>query len=63
MNLVLNLLEIYGKANKLDIQIVEKIRDYFSANILIINCLEAANYVSKGVREKMLHEICLPKRG
>jgi hypothetical protein len=25
--------------------------------------IEPANYVSKDVREKMLHEICLPKRG
>ena len=56
-------LEAYAKADKLDERIIDKIRNYFSANILIINCLEAANYVSKDVREKMLHEICLPKRG
>ncbi len=59
----LDLLEVYGKANKLDEQIAVKIQNYFSANTLIIHCLEAANYVSKDVREKMLHEICLPKRG
>jgi len=62
-HLDLGLLDSYNKASKIDEQIALKFQRYFSANILIINCLEAANYVSKDVREKMLHEICLPKRG
>lgn len=58
-------LKAYGEANanKFDTRITLMIQNYFSANTLIIHCLEAVNYVSKDVREKMLHEICLPKKG
>lgn len=62
MNLNSAILEAYIKAANLNEQIVLKIQNYFSANLLILHCLASANYVSKPVREKMLHEICLPKR-
>ncbi|MBK7937679.1 MAG: hypothetical protein IPJ82_11560 [Lewinellaceae bacterium] len=57
------LLIAYGYSSKLGEQIIDKIRNYFSANILIINCLESVNYVSKDVREKMLHENLSAERG
>ncbi|MFN8304474.1 MAG: hypothetical protein U0U46_18440 [Saprospiraceae bacterium] len=33
-----------------------------TGNQLILQCLDSANLVSKPVREKMIHEICLPRR-
>ncbi len=33
-----------------------------TANLLILQCLSAANLVSKPVREQMIHEICLSRR-
>lgn len=43
-------------------QNIIKISNYLFANLLILQCLSAANLVSKPVREQMIHEICLPRR-
>ena len=58
-----NLLLGYAQANNLNQQIISKIEDYLAVNLLIINCITSANFVSKPIREKMLHEMFLPKQG
>jgi len=42
---------------------LQKLQNYFSANHLIISCLESGSYVSKDLREKLIHELFLPKGG
>ena len=58
-----NLLLGYAQANNLNQQIISKIEDYLAVNLLMINCITSANFVSKPIREKMLHEMFLPKQG
>lgn len=41
--------------------ICEKLSDYFSANTLILSCLSSGAYVSKPIREKLIHEIFMTK--
>lgn len=52
----------YAQANNLNQQTISKIEDYLAANLLIIKCITSANFVSKPIREKMLHEMFLPRQ-
>ncbi len=62
LNLDFHLLDEFGKTLNIKEASVVQILNYLSANLLILQCLNSANYVSKPIREKMLHEICLPRR-
>ena len=62
LDLSIILLKRYIQENNLNKQIALKVQNYFLGNLLIINCLESANFVSKPIREKMLHDMFLPKQ-
>ncbi len=53
----------FHKKNQFDLEDVEKLTNYLSANLLILSCLESGAYVSKDLREKLIHELFLPKGG
>lgn len=60
-DLDLSHLEAYGRRNKLTEESAQKAANYFEYNIQIIKCLSSGCYVSKPIREKLLHEMFLPK--
>ncbi|MFM9949980.1 MAG: NACHT domain-containing protein [Saprospiraceae bacterium] len=53
----------FNKQNHFDMQDAQILRNYLSANLLILNCLKSGCYVSKDLREKLIHELFLPKGG
>ncbi len=57
----LDKLQVSSEWNNLNQQIAEKIALCFSANLLILNCLSSGAYVSKPIREKLIHEIFMTK--
>ena len=42
-------------------QVISKFENYLFANLLIMDCLNSGCYVSKPIREKLIHEMFLPK--
>ncbi len=54
-------LDEYGRANQLNRDTLLQIEKYLSAQILILKGLESANFISKSIRAKILHEMFLPK--
>lgn len=53
----------FREKNQFDLEDVQILINYLSANLLILNCLESGCYVSKDLREKLIHELFLPKGG
>jgi len=54
-------LETFERLNRLSWEEAEALENYAYGNSLILNCLNAGCYVSKDLREKLIHEIFLPK--
>ena len=55
------ILKIYEQKVKVDEHVHREIEKYFSGNLLILNCLTSGCYVSNPIRERLLHEMFLPK--
>jgi len=61
LNLDSNTLQSFSESTRLTKQAFLEINQYFSANTLILSCLSSGAYVSKPIREKMIHEIFMTK--
>lgn len=54
-------LENYRRVYKMTESISSQVQSYVSSKTLIINCLSSCSYVTPSIRDKLLHEILLPK--
>ncbi len=56
LDLNLDILENYVKVNVFPIEILDQLANFLKAKILILNCLEHDAFVSKNIRERILHD-------
>ncbi|MFN4254490.1 MAG: NACHT domain-containing protein [Saprospiraceae bacterium] len=54
-------IESYRKSKRLSKIFISDIEDYLFVNLLILNCLETGCYVTTPIRQKLVHEMFLPK--